>query len=103
MPGRLAELLDRTERPTSWWLLWVSLAGFLVSLPMWATGILSEWAMLGVTLVLSFAALWYAAFISIQAAQHEAKLMAVLGEIRGAQEAIESRLVSIEERLDRAA
>lgn len=70
MRHRASELLDRIEVRLSWWLLAAGVAGFLVSMPLWGFGLLSEWMMLGVTLVLSFAALWYAAIIAIQETRH---------------------------------
>lgn len=51
-------------------MLVVSLLGFLVTFPLWIAGKLSDQAMLGITLALSWAALWYAAFIAIQEARH---------------------------------
>lgn len=55
----------------SWAMLTIGILGFLVSFPLWLMGYINEKAMLGVTLVLSWAALWYAAFIAIMEAKRE--------------------------------
>lgn len=49
----------------AWTMMAIGVIGFLVSFPLWLTGRIDDRAMLGVTLVLSWAALWYAAFIAI--------------------------------------
>lgn len=43
----------------------VSIAGFLITFPLWVFGVLTDRQMLGITLVLSWAALWYAAYIAL--------------------------------------
>jgi hypothetical protein len=57
--------LDRAALPIAWVLLAVSAVGFLVTFPLWLLGIIDEQMMLGITLVLSWAALWYAAFVAV--------------------------------------
>lgn len=52
-------------------------------MPLWAFSVLSDWMMLGVTLILSFAALWYAAFLAIEQAHHSKQQMEAIEEIRG--------------------
>lgn len=49
----------------AWAMAIIGVVGFLVSFPLWLTGRIDDRTMLGVTLVLSWAALWYAAFIAI--------------------------------------
>lgn len=49
----------------AWVLLLISVAGFGVTFPLWLNDTLSERAMLGVTLALSWAALLYSAALFI--------------------------------------
>jgi flagellar biosynthesis protein FliR len=46
-------------------LLVVSVVGFFITFPLWLTNRISDRAMLGLTLVLSWAALWFSAYIAI--------------------------------------
>lgn len=93
----LEHWLDRIEEPLSWWLLWVGVLGFGLAQPLWAFGVLSEWMMLGVTLVLSFAALWYAAIIAVEETRHANELRAML---EGFMDDVCGRLEMIEEKID---
>lgn len=43
----------------------VGIVGFIVTFPLWLKHKIDERAMIGITLVLSWAALWYTAFIAI--------------------------------------
>lgn len=49
----------------SWAMLVIGLVGFAVSFPLWLKGKLSERTMIGITLALSWAALWYSALTSL--------------------------------------
>lgn len=49
----------------SWALLVVGVLGFLISFPLWLLRKLSDRAMIGITLVLSWAALWYSAYLAL--------------------------------------
>lgn len=49
----------------SWFLLAVGVVGFLVTFPLWLRNKLTDRAMIGITLVLSWAALWYAAYTAL--------------------------------------
>ena len=49
----------------SWIMVIVSVLGALVTIPLWGFGILSDRHMIGITLVLSWAALWYEAANSV--------------------------------------
>lgn len=55
----------------SWAMLVVGIVGFLVTFPLWLLGLINDRTMLGLTLVLSWAALWYAAVIAIMEAKRE--------------------------------
>lgn len=55
----------------SWVMLGISVIGFLVSFPLWLLGTIDDRMMLGITLVLSWAALWYSAVIAIMEAKRE--------------------------------
>lgn len=55
----------------SWAMLIVGVIGFLVTFPLWLLGLINDRAMLGLTLVLSWAALWYAAVIAVMEAKRE--------------------------------
>lgn len=57
---------DRVEKWLTRVLLGAGILGFVVSFPLWLAGLVSDTAMLGITLVLSWAALWYAAFLALQ-------------------------------------
>lgn len=46
-------------------MLVVGFVGFAVTFPLWFAGEIDERQMLGITLVLSWAALWYSAIIAI--------------------------------------
>jgi len=52
-------------------MLVVGVIGFLVSFPLWLTDKINDRMMLGVTLVLSWAALWYAAALFIYEARKD--------------------------------
>lgn len=43
-----------------------SIVGFIVTFPLWLLGIISDRTMIGITLVLSWAALWYESFTAMQ-------------------------------------
>jgi flagellar biosynthesis protein FliR len=49
----------------SWVLMAIGIIGFFVTFPLWFKDKLSDRHMIGLTLVLSWAALWYTAFIAI--------------------------------------
>lgn len=49
-----------------WTMLIVGLVGFFVSFPLWMFDKISDRQMLGLTLTLSWAALWYEAYNAIQ-------------------------------------
>lgn len=53
----------------SWSMLAIGVIGFLVTFPLWFTNRISDRQMLGLTLVLSWAALWYAAALFIYEAR----------------------------------
>lgn len=53
------------EQVVSWTMLTVGLVGFAVSFPLWLKGKLDERTMIGVTLALSWAALWYSALTTL--------------------------------------
>ena len=55
----------------SWVMLFIGLAGFAVTFPLWLMGTIDDRMMLGITLVLSWAALWYTAILSIYEAKRE--------------------------------
>lgn len=55
----------------SWAMLLVGLAGFFVTFPLWLAGRIDDRAMLGITLVLSWAALWYTAVLTIYETRRE--------------------------------
>ncbi len=63
--------------------LWFGLLGCVISVPLWAFHVVEEWGMIGITLVLSFAALWYAAFITKQEIQHGEEIKDRLDRIEG--------------------
>lgn len=65
---------DAVERWITRFLLAAGVVGFVVSFPLWLLGAIGDHAMLGVTLVLSWAALWYAAFLAIQNARQTREL-----------------------------
>jgi hypothetical protein len=48
----------------------VGLIGFIVTFPMWLLGMIDDHAMIGLTLALSWLALWFSAFVSVQERQH---------------------------------
>lgn len=52
-------------------LLIIGILGFIVSFPLWLMNKINDHAMLGLTLVLSWAALWYSAYIAIQEAKRD--------------------------------
>lgn len=64
---------EQLERLLSWVMLGIGVIGFLITFPLWLLDLLSDRAMLGITLALSWAALWYAALLAIQAARHARK------------------------------
>lgn len=49
----------------AWGMLVIGFIGFFVTFPLWLSGLISDRTMLGITLVLSWAALWYSAFIAV--------------------------------------
>lgn len=53
----------------AWVLFVVSVGGFVVTFPMWLTGHISDRSMIGLTLALSWAALWYEALNGIRLAR----------------------------------
>lgn len=53
------------KRKLSWAMLIIGIVGFLVSFPLWLMGLINDRMMLGITLVLSWAALWYSAYIAL--------------------------------------
>lgn len=55
----------------SWVMLAVGVVGFLVTFPLWLMNVIDDRMMLGVTLVLSWAALWYTAILSIYEAKRD--------------------------------
>lgn len=55
----------------AWSMLVLGLTGFAVTFPAWLLGWISDRAMLGVTLALSWAALWYEGFNAVQIAHKE--------------------------------
>jgi hypothetical protein len=55
----------------SWTMLVAGVIGFAVTFPAWLLGWVDDRAMLGVTLALSWAALWYEAFNAVQIAHKE--------------------------------
>lgn len=55
----------------SWVMLGVGLVGFVVTFPLWLMGTIDDRMMLGITLVLSWAALWYTAILTIYEAKRE--------------------------------
>lgn len=57
----------------SWVMLIVGLVGFAVTFPLWLMNLINDRLMLGITLVLSWAALWYTAILSIYEAKKERK------------------------------
>ncbi len=61
------------SKPLAWVLFIISIIGFGVTFPLWLTGRISERAMLGITLALSWAALWYEALNGIRLAKQESK------------------------------
>lgn len=56
----------------SWAMLVIGVIGFCITFPLWLLNIISDRAMLGITLALSWAALWYEAFNAVQIS-HDAK------------------------------
>lgn len=58
--------MKRLLHVLSWIMLIGGMSGFAITFPLWMTGRLSERTMLGITLALSWAALWYEAFNAIQ-------------------------------------
>jgi hypothetical protein len=55
----------------SWVMLIIGVVGFVVTFPLWLLGKIDDRMMLGVTLVLSWAALWYTAILTIYEAKRE--------------------------------
>lgn len=56
--------------PLSWTLLVIGVVGFLVTFPLWLMGTIDDRMMLGITLVLSWASLWYTAILFIHEARY---------------------------------
>lgn len=52
-------------------MLSAGLVGALVSFPLWVTGRISDRAMIGLTMVLSWAALWYEGYNAVVLARRE--------------------------------
>lgn len=63
--------MERAKSVTSWVMLIVGFVGFFVTFPLWLMNMINDRMMLGITLVLSWAALWYSAFIAIQVSNNE--------------------------------
>ncbi len=61
------------SKPLAWVLFIISIIGFGVTFPLWLTGRISERAMLGITLALSWAALFYEALNGIRIAKDDAE------------------------------
>jgi len=55
----------------SWGMLTIGVVGFLVTFPLWYFNAIDDRQMLGITLVLSWAALWYAAALFIYEARKQ--------------------------------
>lgn len=55
----------------SWLMLIFGVVGFLVSFPLWFFNKMDDRQMLGITLVLSWAALWYTAILTIYEARRQ--------------------------------
>ena len=55
----------------SWVMLVLGVVGFLVSFPLWLLDKINDRMMLGITLVLSWAALWYTAILTIYEARRD--------------------------------
>lgn len=55
----------------SWVMLIVGLVGFAVTFPLWLMNVIDDRMMLGITLVLSWGALWYTAILFIYEARDE--------------------------------
>lgn len=53
----------------SWLMLVLGLAGFGVTFPLWLLDLINDRMMLGITLILSWMALWYTAILSIYEAR----------------------------------
>lgn len=49
----------------SWAMLIIGLVGFAVTFPLWLMNLIDDRMMLGITLVLSWGALWYTAILAI--------------------------------------
>lgn len=64
MSSKVVSKIEGYERPVAWAMFWISIVGFFVTFPLWFFGILSDRQMLGITLVLSWAALWYESFLN---------------------------------------
>lgn len=58
--------MEKAKSIISWVMLIVGFVGFFVTFPLWLMNKIDDRMMLGITLVLSWAALWYSAFIAIQ-------------------------------------
>ena len=57
----------------AYFLLGVGIVGFFITFPLWYSEAISDRQMLGLTLVLSWAALWYAAALFIYEVTKERK------------------------------
>jgi uncharacterized membrane protein len=66
----------------AWFFLVVSLVGFFVTFPLWLFNMVSDRTLLGITLVLSWAALWYAAALFIDNVKEMRELKAEMQEIK---------------------
>lgn len=53
------------ELAVSWIMLIVGLGGFAISFPLWLKGKVDDRTMIGMTLALSWAALWYSALTTL--------------------------------------
>jgi hypothetical protein len=65
-------------KPLAWFFLVVSLVGFFVTFPLWLFNMVSNRTLLGITLVLSWAALWYAAALFIDNVKEMREIKALL-------------------------
>lgn len=64
----------------AWGFLILSVLGFLVTFPMWLLGVLDVRMMIGITLALSWAALWYAAAMFLDNVKEMHKVLELLEE-----------------------
>lgn len=58
--------MPRPRIAVAWAFIVVGVGGFAVTFPLWLLNLISNRAMLGITLALSWAALWYSGFNAVQ-------------------------------------